>query len=137
MTIQYTGNNLKFQMLIIHSSNKLWTKGYGWNQSEDQIPYTTHNFCVPKKQGQGLHIVQDFRELNNHTHIDKYSMKEIHKSNALEKLIEQTLQCFQHWILPADSGRCHWTTKIMNRTTLPFWWRQLQQFGALTHSINT
>ena len=70
MTIQYTGNNLKFQMLIIHSSNKLWTKGYGWKQSEDQIPYTTHNFCVPKKQGQGLHIVQDFRELNNHTHID-------------------------------------------------------------------
>jgi len=28
-------------------------------------------------QGQGLRIVQDFRELNNHSHIDKYSMKEI------------------------------------------------------------
>jgi RNase H-like domain found in reverse transcriptase len=27
--------------------------------------------------GQGLHIVQDFLELNNHLHIDKYSMKEI------------------------------------------------------------
>jgi hypothetical protein len=34
-------------------------------------------FCVPKKQGQGLRIAQDFRELNNHSHIDKYSMKEI------------------------------------------------------------
>ncbi len=28
-------------------------------------------FCVPKKQGQGLQVVQDFHELN------KYSMKEI------------------------------------------------------------
>jgi hypothetical protein len=34
-------------------------------------------FCVPKKQGQGLRIVQDFRELNQNSHIDKYSMKEI------------------------------------------------------------
>jgi hypothetical protein len=24
-----------------------------------------------------LQVVQDFRELNNHSHIDKYSMKEI------------------------------------------------------------
>ena len=32
---------------------------------------------MPKKQGQGLRVVQDFRELNNHSHIDKYSMKEI------------------------------------------------------------
>jgi len=32
---------------------------------------------VPKKQGQGLRIVQDFRELNQNSHIDKYSMKEI------------------------------------------------------------
>ncbi len=39
--------------------------------------YNSPFFCVPKKQGQGLHIVQDFRELNNHSHIDKYSMKEI------------------------------------------------------------
>ena len=39
--------------------------------------YNSPVFCVPKKQGQGLRIVQDFRELNNHSHIDKYSMKEI------------------------------------------------------------
>jgi hypothetical protein len=39
--------------------------------------YNSPIFCVPKKQGQGLRIVQDFRELNNHSHIDKYSMKEI------------------------------------------------------------
>ncbi len=39
--------------------------------------YNSPLFCVPKKQGQGLRFVQDFRELNNHSHIDKYSMKEI------------------------------------------------------------
>jgi hypothetical protein len=26
---------------------------------------------MPKKQGQGLRVVQDFRELNNHSHMDK------------------------------------------------------------------
>ncbi len=30
-----------------------------------------------KKQGQGLRIVQDFKELNQYSHIDKYSTKEI------------------------------------------------------------
>ncbi len=39
--------------------------------------YNSPIVCVPKKQGQGLRVVQDFRELNNHSHIDKYSMKEI------------------------------------------------------------
>jgi hypothetical protein len=39
--------------------------------------YNSPIFCIPKKQGQGLRIVQDFRELNQNSHIDKYSMKEI------------------------------------------------------------
>jgi hypothetical protein len=39
--------------------------------------YNSPIFCVPKKQGQGLRIIQDFRELNQNSHIDKYSMKEI------------------------------------------------------------
>ncbi len=39
--------------------------------------YKSPIFCVPKKQGQRLRIVQDFRELNQNSHIDKYSMKEI------------------------------------------------------------
>jgi hypothetical protein len=39
--------------------------------------YNSPLFCIPKKHGQGLRIVQDFRELNNPSHIDKYSMKEI------------------------------------------------------------
>ncbi len=39
--------------------------------------YNSPIFCVPKKQRQGLRVVQDFHELNNHSHIDKNSMKEI------------------------------------------------------------
>ncbi len=39
--------------------------------------YISPIFCVTKKQGQGLHVVQYFCELNNHSHIDKYLMKEI------------------------------------------------------------
>jgi hypothetical protein len=39
--------------------------------------YNSPMFCVPKKQGQGLRLVQDFGELNNHLHIFKYSIKEI------------------------------------------------------------
>jgi len=37
--------------------------------------YNSPIFCMPKKQG--LWIKQDFRELNQNSHIDKYSMKEI------------------------------------------------------------
>jgi hypothetical protein len=44
-----------------------------------QLPYNSPIFCVPKKQGQVLRIVQDFRQLNLHSHIDKYSMKEINE----------------------------------------------------------
>jgi len=39
--------------------------------------YNSPIFCVPKKEGRGLRIVQDFRGLNEKTHVDKYSMKEI------------------------------------------------------------
>jgi hypothetical protein len=41
--------------------------------------YNSPIFCVPKKQGQGLRIVPDFRQLNQHSHIDKYTMKEINE----------------------------------------------------------
>jgi hypothetical protein len=39
--------------------------------------YNSPIFCVPKKNGQGLRIVQDFRGLNTKTKKDKYSMKEV------------------------------------------------------------
>jgi hypothetical protein len=39
--------------------------------------YNSPIFCTPKKQGEGLRIMQDFWELNQNSHIDIYSMKEI------------------------------------------------------------
>jgi hypothetical protein len=44
-----------------------------------QSSYNSPILCVPKKQTQGLRIVQDFRQLYLHSHIDKYSMKEINE----------------------------------------------------------
>jgi len=41
--------------------------------------YNSPIFCVPKKQGQGIQIIQDFRQINLHSHTDKYSMKEINE----------------------------------------------------------
>jgi hypothetical protein len=38
----------------------------------------THFLCT-KKQSQGLRIVKDFKQLNLHSHIDKYPTKEINE----------------------------------------------------------
>ncbi len=74
--------------------------------------YNSPIFCVPKKQGQGLRVVQDFCKLNNHSHIDKYSMKEITEcilsfsSNSEFELVEPTLQFSQHLIKLPVFGKC-------------------------------
>jgi Reverse transcriptase (RNA-dependent DNA polymerase) len=70
--------------------------------------YNSPLFCVPKKQGQGLRIVQDFRELNNHSHIDKYSMKEIK-------------ECI------GDIGRANSTIFSMLDLTSGFWQMKLDE----------
>jgi hypothetical protein len=70
--------------------------------------YNSPIFCVPKKQGQGLRVVQDFRELNNHSHIDKYSMKEI-------------TECI------GDIGRANSTVFSTLDLTSGFWQMQLDE----------
>ena len=40
--------------------------------------FNTTVFCVPKKGGNCLRIVQDFHELYLKSYIDKYTMKDIH-----------------------------------------------------------
>jgi hypothetical protein len=71
--------------------------------------YNSPIFCVPKKkQGQGLQIVQDFRELNQNSHIDKYSMKEI-------------TECI------GDIGRADSTIFTMLNLTSGFWQMQLDE----------
>ena len=76
--------------------------------------YNSPIFCVPKKQGQGLRIVQDFRELNNHTHTDKYSMKEIHECigdiGRSNSTIFSTLDLTSgFWQMPLDDKATHLT----------------------------
>jgi hypothetical protein len=52
--------------------------------------YNSPIFCVPKKQGQGLQIVQDFCELNQNSHIDKcegnHGMHQGHRPGQLQNL---------------------------------------------------
>ncbi len=78
--------------------------------------YNSPIFCVPKKQGQGLRVVQDFRELNNHSHIDKYSMKEI-------------TECI------GDIGRANSTIFSTLDLTSGFWQMQLDEVTA-THGFH-
>jgi hypothetical protein len=72
--------------------------------------YNSPLFCVPKKEGQGLRIVQDFCELNNHSHIDKYSMKEI--TECIGDIGHANSTIFPLWILHLDSGRCNYTRNL-------------------------
>jgi hypothetical protein len=55
-----------------------------------------------------LRIVQDFREFNNHSHIDKYSMKEI-------------TECI------GDIGRANSTIFLMLDLTSGFWQMKLDE----------
>jgi hypothetical protein len=70
--------------------------------------YNSTIFCVPKKQGQGLRIVQDFRQLNQNSHIEKYSMKEI-------------TECI------GDIGRTESTIFTTLNLTSGFWQMQLDE----------
>jgi hypothetical protein len=72
----FTRNNSRFQRhQFIEQTLDEWLK-LGVVKRSNSL-YNSPIFCVPKKQSQGLRIVQDFRELNQNSHIDKYSMKEI------------------------------------------------------------
>jgi hypothetical protein len=75
-------------------------------------------FCVPKKQGQGLRIVQDFRELNQNSHIVKYSMKEI-------------TECIR------DIGRANSRIFSTLDLTSGFWQMKLDYKKRLVSSINS
>jgi hypothetical protein len=70
--------------------------------------YNSPIFCVLKKQGQGLRIVQDFRGLNQNSHIDKYLIKEI-------------TECI------GDIGRANSTIFTTLDLTSGFWQMQLDE----------
>ena len=107
--------------------------------------YNSPLFCVPKKQGQGLRIVQDFRELNNHSHIDKYSMKEITEcigdigranstifstldltSGFWQMQLDEKSQPLTAFTIPGK-GQYHWVTSPMGLLGCPASFQRLME----------
>jgi len=70
--------------------------------------YNSPILCILKKQGQGLRLVRDFREINKQSNIEKYSMKEI-----------------THCI--GDIGRANSTIFSLLDLTSGFWQMQLEE----------
>jgi hypothetical protein len=108
-------------------------------------PYNSTIFCVPKKQGQGLQIVQDFRQLNLHSHINKYSMKEINecigdigRANSSIFLTLDLTSGFWQMRLEEESqpltaftilgcGQFHWITSPMGLLECPASFQRLME----------
>jgi hypothetical protein len=99
--------------------------------------YNSPIFCIPKKQGQGLRIIQDFRELNLNPHIDKYSMKErtecignIGRANSTifttlnltsgfwQMQLDEDSQKLTAFTIPGK-GQFHWITSPMRQLCCP------------------
>ncbi len=115
--------------------------------------YNSPIFCVPKKQGQGIRVVQDFRELNNHSHIDKYSMKEITECisdiGRANSTIFSTLDLTSgFWIIQLDEksqpltaftipgqGQYQWITSPMGLLGCPASFQRLME-GVLRNISN-
>jgi hypothetical protein len=92
---------------------------------------------MPKKQGQGFRIVQDFRELNQNSHIDKYLMKEI--TECISNIVRANSSIFStlnltsgFWQMKLDEksqpltafnvpgkGQFHWVTSPMGLLGCP------------------
>jgi hypothetical protein len=107
--------------------------------------YNSPLFCVPKKQGQGLQIVQDFRVLNNHSHINKYSMKEITQcighigrvnatifstldltSGFWQMQLDDKSQPLTAFMIPGK-GQYHWVTSPMGLFGCPASFQRLME----------
>lgn len=98
---------------FIETSLEEWLKlgVVRWTQSL----YNSPIFCLPKKNGQGLWIVQDFLGLNTKTKVDRYSMKEILECIAdigwANRAIFTTIDLTsEFWQMPIHEDSRHLTT---------------------------
>ena len=107
--------------------------------------YNCPIFCVPKKTGQGLRIVQDSRALNAKTQVDKYSMKDITEcigdigraGSTIFSTIDLTSGFWQMPIHPDDSkltaftvrgkGQFEWITSPMGLLGCPASFQRLME----------
>jgi hypothetical protein len=115
--------------------------------------YNSPIFCVVKKQGQGLRIVQDFWELNQNSHINKYFMKEITEcigdiglansrifstldltSRFWQMKLEQKLQPLTAFTI-LGKGQYHWITSPMGLLGCPASFQRLME-GVLQNLQN-
>jgi hypothetical protein len=126
--IQSTGSSSKSRSLITSSANKIWM-----NSSMGSLRVDLYNspiFYLPKTQGQGLRIVQDFRELHQNSHCDKYSneimecISNISQANSTIFTMLDLTSGFRQRQLDKDSqkliaftipgkGQFHWITSPM------------------------
>jgi hypothetical protein len=120
-----------------------WLK-LGVVQKSDSL-YNSPVFCVPKKGGYGYRIVQDFRELNQKSLMDKYNMKDIHKCigdiGRSESTIFSTLDLTSgFWQMPLHSesvpktaftlpglGQYEWLTSPMGLLGCPTSFQRLME----------
>jgi len=108
-------------------------------------PYNSPIFCITKKQGQGLRIMLDFWQLNQHSHINKYSMKEINecigdigRANSSifltldltlgfwQMKLEEESQPLTAFTIP-DRGQFHWITSPMGLLGCPASFQRLME----------
>ncbi len=120
-----------------------WLK-LGIVQKSDSL-YNSPVFCVPKKGGHGYRIVQDFRELNQKSLMDKYTMKDIHECigdiGRSESTIFSTLDLTSgFWQMPLHSdsvpktaftlpglGQYEWLTSPMGLLGCPASFQRLME----------
>ena len=111
--------------------------------------YNSPIFCVPKKNNKGFRIVQDFRELNLNSHIDKYSMKEISEcigdigraNSSIFTTLDLTSGFWQMPIHPQDAhftaftvpgrGQFEWLTSPMGLLGCPASFQRLMESAML------
>jgi len=115
--------------------------------------YKAPLFCILKKKGHGLRIIQDFKALNQNSHIDKYSMKEITEcigdvgsaNSSIFTMLDLTSGFWQMKLeeqsqhLPAFTtpgrGQFQWITSHMGLLGCPASFQRLME-GVLTDISN-